>query len=56
MEGKHGAGKGDNYRKIDYELWSKNYDLIFRKDKKNGKDNHAARSNKRRTSNRKGSK
>lgn len=55
MEGKHGAGKGDTYRKIDYEKWSRNYDEIFRKDKKNGND-HVVRANKRRTSNRKDSK
>lgn len=55
MEGKHGAGKGDIYRKIDYDLWSRNYDMIFKKDKKNDKSN-AIRSNKRRTSNCKNSK
>lgn len=55
MGGKHGAGKGDTYRKLDYEKWSRNYDEIFRKDKRNGKD-HAVRTDKRRTSNRKNSK
>lgn len=55
MEGKHGAGKGDTYRKLDYEKWSHNYDMIFKKDKNNDKGN-ATRSNKRRTNHRKGSK
>lgn len=54
MEGKHGAGKGDTYRKLDYEKWSRNYDMIFKKEKRNDKDN-ATRANKRRTSNRKDS-
>jgi hypothetical protein len=31
MAGNHGAGKGDTYRKIDYDKWSKNYDKIFKK-------------------------
>jgi len=31
FEGNNGAGKGDTYRKVDYHLWSKNYDAIFNK-------------------------
>jgi hypothetical protein len=34
MEGKHGAGKGDTYRKLDYEKWSRGWDMIFAKKKK----------------------
>lgn len=34
MEGKHGAGKGDSYRKLDYDKWSKGLDMIFGKKKK----------------------
>ena len=30
MGGKHDAGKGDRYRKVDYDLWSKNWDAIFK--------------------------
>jgi hypothetical protein len=33
MSGKHSAGKGDRYRKVDYDLWSKNWDSIFKKKK-----------------------
>ena len=29
MEGKHGAGKGDEYRPVDFEKYGKNYDAIF---------------------------
>lgn len=54
MKGKHEAGKGDTYRKLDYKKWSHNYDMIFKKDKKNDKDN-ATRTDKRRTNNRKNS-
>lgn len=46
------AGKGDSYRKVDMKKWSRNYDLIFRKDKKNEQDN-VVRTDKRRASNRK---
>ena len=31
MEGQHGAGKGDRYRSVNYENWSKNWDSIFKK-------------------------
>lgn len=37
----HGAGKGDKYRKVDREAYSKNYEAIFGKKKgkkTNGKD------------------
>lgn len=33
MEGEHGAGKGDTYRKLDYDKWSKGWDMIFAKKK-----------------------
>jgi hypothetical protein len=43
MEGIHGAGKGDTYRKVDYNEWSKNYDAIFgKKVKKNVKESSAS--------------
>ena len=29
MEGKHQAGKGDSYRKVDSEKFRKNYEEIF---------------------------
>jgi len=41
MGGQHGAGKGDKYRKVDREAYSKNYEAIFGKKKgkkTNGKD------------------
>lgn len=34
MSNKHSAGKGDTYRHINYETWSKNWDAIFDKKKK----------------------
>jgi len=34
MEGNHGAGKGDTYRKLDYEKWSRGWDSIFGDKKK----------------------
>ena len=37
MSGKHEAGKGDRYRKVDYAQWSKNWDAIFKKKKKQNK-------------------
>ena len=46
MEGKHGAGKGDTYRSVNYEVWSKNWDAIFNKEsnakgrKSNRRKNH----------------
>lgn len=45
MSRKHNAGKGDTYRKVDTEQYSKNYDLIFKKKRKNGLN----KTNKRRT-------
>ena len=33
MGGQHGAGKGDKYRKVDREAYSKNYEAIFGKKK-----------------------
>ena len=48
MYGNNGAGKGDTYRKLDYDMWSKNYDAIFKKvRKKNG--NKTSSTNDRRT-------
>jgi len=37
MEGNHGAGKGDTYRRVDYEKWSANWDAIFRKKQRKSK-------------------
>ena len=34
MEGKHGAGKGDTYRKVDLKKYAENYDKIFKSNKK----------------------
>jgi hypothetical protein len=33
MEGIHGAGKGDSYRQVNYEVYCKNWDKIFNKPK-----------------------
>ena len=33
MEGNHGAGKGDEYRPVDFDQYGKNYDAIFGKTK-----------------------
>ena len=35
---KHGAGKGDTYRKVNYQQWSDNYDAIFKKSNKKVSD------------------
>ena len=40
-EGIHGAGKGDTYRKIDYQKWSDNWDAIFKPKKKVSLDNES---------------
>lgn len=48
------AGKGDQYRKVNRKKWSRNYDLIFRKEH-NGKNDSIDRSDKRRTNSRKDS-
>lgn len=37
MEGIHGAGKGDTYRKLDYDKWSRGWDAIFAGKKKKRK-------------------
>lgn len=51
MEGIHGAGKGDTYRRVNWDKYSENYDKIFnKKGKKNG-TNH--RTDDGRTTNRK---
>jgi hypothetical protein len=34
MEGTHGAGKGDSYRQVDIQQYSKNWDKIFGKAQK----------------------
>ena len=34
MGGKHDAGKGDKYRPVNWEQYSKNWDDIFNKKKK----------------------
>lgn len=31
MGGKHQAGKGDTYRRVDMKKWSENWDAIFGK-------------------------
>lgn len=31
MKSNDGVGKGDRYRKVDYNKWSTNYDYIFRR-------------------------
>ena len=52
MEGKHGAGKGDTYRRVDLKTYSENYDRIFGK---KGKHNDSISGNdNRRATNRKG--
>tara|TARA_Y100001938_G_C7774111_1_gene274698 strand:+ start:350 stop:493 length:144 start_codon:yes stop_codon:yes gene_type:complete len=38
MGGKHGAGKGDTYRRVDPEKYRENYEKIFGK-KKTKKNN-----------------
>jgi len=56
MGGKHSAGKGDTYRPVDWEQYSKNWDDIFGKKKGKSKNEQCTtnRSGKRRTNNRKG--
>lgn len=59
MEGIHGAGKGDKYRRVDYQKWSDNWDAIFgnkarkkgRNEQSEAKDSkgNASRSRNRRT-------
>ena len=34
MSRKHGAGKGDTYRKVDQDKYRENYEKIFAKKKK----------------------
>ena len=47
MGGRHGAGKGDKYRKVDLDKYRENYEKIF--GKKKGKDNeHSNRETKQR--------
>jgi len=38
MSGQHSAGKGDKYRPIDYKKYAENYDKIFPKKVKGGKN------------------
>ena len=33
MEGNHGAGKGDSYRKVDRVAWDSNWEAVFGKAK-----------------------
>lgn len=56
MGDKHSAGKGDTYRPVDWEQYSKNWDAIFGKKKGKSKNEQCTtnRSGKRRTNNRKG--
>lgn len=44
-EGIHGAGKGDTYRKIDYQKWSDNWDAIFKPKKKVSDTQNGSKSN-----------
>lgn len=39
MEGTHGAGKGDSYRAVNYEIYCKNWDKIFNTKKAKKKKN-----------------
>ena len=52
MEGVHGAGKGDSYRRVDWDKYSENYDRIFGKKGKN--NDSTSRTNDGRTIDRKG--
>ena len=55
MGGKHSAGKGDTYRPVDWEQYSKNWDAIFKKKGKIKNEQHSInRTRNRRTNNRKG--
>ena len=38
MSGRHSAGKGDKYRPVDYKKYAENYDKIFPKKVKGGKN------------------
>ena len=55
MGGKHSAGKGDTYRPVDWEQYSKNWDDIFGEKKGKLKNEQCTtnRTGKRRTNNRK---
>jgi len=53
MSKKHSAGKGDTYRYVDWDKYSKNYDLIFKKGKINNEQCKDNRTSDRRTNNRK---
>ena len=39
MSSKHDAGKGDTYRPVDKKKFAKNWDMIFKKKKRNKKSN-----------------
>jgi len=47
MGGKHGAGKGDKYRKVDQQKYAENYEKIFKK-KKGVKNEYSDRKTKQR--------
>ena len=51
MSSKHSAGKGDTYRYVDHEKYSKNYDLIFKKGKINNEQHKNNGTSNRRTNN-----
>ena len=38
MSNKHGAGKGDKYRRVDVKKYAENYDKIFSKKTKKTKN------------------
>ena len=48
MGGQHSAGKGDKYRPVDYKKYAENYDKIFPKKVKGGKNGNENRKTKQR--------
>jgi len=53
MSRKHDAGKGDTFRPVDREKYSRNWDKIFKKGDNNVTTNSSIGSGNRRTTNRK---
>jgi hypothetical protein len=54
MGGKHGAGKGDTYRRVDQQKYADNYDKIFvsKKDKKKNEKHSTSKTKQRRRTDR----
>lgn len=54
MGGKHGAGKGDTYRRVDQQQYAENYDKIFekKKDKKKNEKHSTSKTKQRRRTDR----